>query len=397
MNSMHRWLPIAALTAFVAALGVACDGEETRETSLCDGVDCPEPLTCDPADGVCKCGSGDSRIICKSNEVCVVTAEGMPFCTEDRCVGVVCDRKQTCDPTDGVCKCGATTCPEDEICVQNRCTKPDPCSGKACPEGQTCDPTDGHCKCGGEVCADDESCVDGVCQFDPCKGVNCPKNSVCSPEDKACHCGTGTGPVCEVGQACANEGGTWICRGATHKCEAVDCRGDAVCDPDTGACCCGGIGPECVVCGPSEVCYRGKCQGVVPCQFECETGFECNPLTNRCECGGQVCGADQTCMALDGENWECVHRCTPFVTGSCPEGFVCYIDIFSGASSGYCAPAGENGLNDKCTLPHDCEPGLTCASIAGGDELCYELCRTNDDCASKFCAGSPYGVCLPKP
>src|SRR5690606_20000096 len=258
MNSMHRWLLIAALTAVVAALGAACDGEETEGKSLCDGVDCAAPLTCDPSDGVCKCGTGDSRMICKSNEVCVVTAEGVPFCTEDRCVSVVCDRNETCDPTDGVCKCGATTCSEGEICVQNRCGVPDPCAGQACPEGQTCDSTDGRCKCGGEICADNESCVDGVCVDDPCKGVNCPQNSVCNPEDRACHCGTETGPVCETGQACVNEEGDWICRGARDKCEAVACSGDAVCDLDTGACCCGGTGDACVVCEEGQLCYRGR-------------------------------------------------------------------------------------------------------------------------------------------
>ncbi|MFO7155676.1 MAG: hypothetical protein DIU72_003525 [Pseudomonadota bacterium] len=397
MNSMHRWLLIAALTAVVAALGAACDGEETEGKSLCDGVDCAAPLTCDPSDGVCKCGTGDSRMICKSNEVCVVTAEGVPFCTEDRCVGVVCDRNETCDPTDGVCKCGATTCSEGEICVQNRCGVPDPCAGQACPEGQTCDSTDGRCKCGGEICADNESCVDGVCVDDPCKGVNCPQNSVCNPVDRACHCGTETGPVCETGQACVNEEGDWICRGARDKCEAVACSGDAVCDLDTGACCCGGTGDACVVCEEGQLCYRGECTGRIPCQYECEPGYVCNPEKDQCECGGQLCQADQTCMALDGENWQCVNRCDPWNPNSCGEGLACYIDLMALGTTGYCAPPGENGDNDRCDLPHDCEPGFTC--VGSSNKVCRQLCDEPSDCGDAALWGctmrGDFGFCNP--
>jgi len=210
MTHKLRWLAIAGLMALLAAFAAACGAE--RHTPQ------RQPTYCDlDADGVDDVQCGD-------------------------------DPNVTCDPLDGVCKCGATTCSEGEICVQNRCGVPDPCAGQACPEGQTCDSTDGRCKCGGEICADNESCVDGVCVDDPCKGVNCPQNSVCNPVDRACHCGTETGPVCETGQACVNEEGDWICRGARDKCEAVACSGDAVCDLDTGACCCGGTGDACVVC-----------------------------------------------------------------------------------------------------------------------------------------------------
>src|SRR5690606_10959325 len=103
-------------------LGVACGDDEVKEVNLCEGVVCDVNYpgsTCDPLDGLCKCGTGDDRILCKSGEAC--EADPTPTCIETACVGVHCDNGQVCDPTDGVCKCGTSTCTGDEECVQNRC------------------------------------------------------------------------------------------------------------------------------------------------------------------------------------------------------------------------------------------------------------------------------------
>jgi len=404
MNSLHRWLAIAALSALGSALGVACSEDETKEPDLCEEVRCLDPATtCDPTDGICKCGTDDSRIVCKSNEVCQVTGDGIPFCAQDRCVGVVCEKNETCDPTDGVCKCGTSTCSEGEVCRQNRCTVPDPCAGLICPEGQTCDPSDGHCKCGGEVCADNERCDDGVCVEDPCKGVNCAGYNVCNPEDRACHCGTITGEVCQNGESCELEDGEFVCKAGENKCQNVDCPGDSVCDPDDGSCRCGGIGPDYPICADDEVCYLGRCVGGSICsKVECEPGFECNPTTGLCECGGELCASDQTCMALDEGSFQCVDRCDPLVFGECGEGFVCYVDVRSGATVGYCAPEGNTALGSPCELPHECQSGATCTGST--TTACYAICDTRPGAVRVcdpgfFChpQADPIGVCVPVP
>lgn len=386
MNSKQRWFAFAAIIALGAALGVACGGGEEEERDLCADVECLDPATtCDPTDGICKCGTGDDRIICKSNEICQAEPDFPPACLQNSCAGVTCDGGETCDPTDGVCKCGAVPCSEGQVCSQNRCVIPDPCVGKLCPEGQTCDPSDGACKCGGEICGEDERCDEGVCVEDPCKGVHCGGLSVCNPDDRACHCGTVTGEVCMTGESCVEENGIFFCD-KINPCENVDCPGESICDPNDGACRCGGIGEEYPICRPGQVCYEGECRGGSLCaDVECAPGFECDPWDGLCKCGGRLCAEDETCMSLggDAENpvFECVPKCDPLDLTACDDGMSCYVDFSLRTYTGYCAPTGSTALGDTCNVPHDCGPQSTCLGTA--ERACHALCslaNNGSDC-----------------
>src|SRR5690554_6353452 len=83
MKSKQHWLAFAAMIALGSALGLAC-GDDPEETDLCADVECIDAATtCDPIDGICKCGTGDDRITCKSNEIC--QTEPNPACLQDRC------------------------------------------------------------------------------------------------------------------------------------------------------------------------------------------------------------------------------------------------------------------------------------------------------------------------
>jgi len=408
MNSKHHWLALAAVIALGAALGTACGGEDTKENDLCASVQCLDPATtCDPTDGICKCGTGDDRIICKSNEIC--QTEPTPTCVQDLCVGVTCVRGETCDPTDGVCKCGIFSCQEGEICSQNRCVVPDPCKGILCPDGETCDPVDGACKCGGEICGEDERCDDGLCIKDPCKGVHCGGNNVCNPADLACHCGNVTGPVCMTGQACVvDEFGAFTCEGA-DLCEGVTCEGDAICDPSDGTCRCGGLGADFPICESPKVCFQGECKGGNPCSgVQCLPGFTCDESDGLCKCGGRLCGEDETCMlvTVEGETrYQCVQQCDPFAQPNpCGVNHACYLDINISAVQGYCAPAGSAKVDEDCEVPQDCEPEHTCLGTGGGS--CVLLCERDslafgdDYCTTQgyplgclASSGAKYGFC----
>lgn len=397
MKSKQHWLAFAAMIALGAALGVACGEDDEKSEDLCADVECLDAATtCDPSDGICKCGTGDDRIICKSNEIC--QTEPNPSCLQDRCVGVICEGGQTCDPTDGVCKCGAFTCSEGEVCSQNRCEVPDPCAGKLCPEGQSCDSEDGACKCGGEICGANERCDDGICVDDPCKGVHCGGKSVCNPEDRACHCGTVTGEACKTGESCNEVDGAFVCR-AENLCAGVECPGDSVCDPDHGLCRCGGIGTEFPECKEGQVCHNGECVGGPLCaDVECAPGFQCDPNSGDCLCGGRLCAAGETCMALsadeDEEAFECVQECDPLALDSgCGEDLECYLDVDLEATTGYCAPEGSATIGSECNLPHDCVGGATCFTFRS-ESSCMRLC---DQDATNACelAGDTSIACSP--
>lgn len=389
MKSKH-WLAFAAIIALGAAFGPACSGDGDETEDLCADVQCiGVGTTCDPSDGICKCGTGDDRIICKSNEIC--QTEPSPSCLQDRCLGSApCERGETCDPTDGVCKCGATSCSEGEVCTQNRCEVPDPCQGRLCPEGQTCDSSDGACKCGGEQCAANERCDEGLCVFDPCKGVHCGGRAVCNPDDLSCHCGTVTGEACKSGESCNEVDGTFVCM-EINPCIDVVCEGDAICDPNDGECRCGGVGTDYPICAEEQKCHDGECVGGNLCSnVVCAPGFVCDQDTGLCLCGDRLCAEGETCMAVSKNNdtgvetFECVQECEVFVPGACPAGNSCYVDLNIGATTGYCFPTGSKALGADCDLSHECEAGTTCFGVRT-DPTCRLLCQPGEQ-GNLFCA-----------
>lgn len=393
MISKHRWLGVAGAIALLAAVGVAC-GEEPVEVNLCEGVVCPEAqnTSCDPADGLCKCGTGDNRIFCVSGTVC---EEGEnPRCVVTLCSGVQCERGESCDIADGQCKCGTTTCGEDEECVQSRCVRQNQCQGKICPAGQECDTADGQCKCGGQQCGDDQRCDDGICVDDLCKGANCPDPLVCNQKTGSCHCGSVTGPVCAAAESCSFDGREHICDDR-DPCKDKICDAGSACDPNDGACRCGGFGPQFPICNEDQICIDGQCEGgdlclarKVPCggEFECDTG------SGECVCDKKKCGSDQTCMSLKDSGKTCVEMCDPKQKGAvCENGQErCFLNLYGG-EEGYCTRPGSGTNNDKCEVAHDCAGGFTCHNQE--DPRCRQLCLTAN--GDQDCTTTAGYVCSP--
>src|SRR4029077_20885915 len=92
--------------------------------------------------------------------------------SNDPCLTVVCApapdggaSAETCDPSDGLCKCGLSTTSAGAICTEH--TSCDPvsrtcisilCDGVACDRMEICDPVDGRCKCAGQICPKGAAC-----------------------------------------------------------------------------------------------------------------------------------------------------------------------------------------------------------------------------------------------
>lgn len=135
----------------ICATGEACvrsgEGYECDRSESCGDVVCPGGSTCDPVDGLCRCGgAGPEHPVCGEDQTCL----------DGECVGgllcepggmpTTCSPELSCDPTDGVCKCGGKNgdvCEEGEACTvvggshrcAATCTLLDP---DACPRGEGC-------------------------------------------------------------------------------------------------------------------------------------------------------------------------------------------------------------------------------------------------------------------
>lgn len=381
MTTRFRWLALAGFTALLAAGAAAC-GETTTTTThnLCYMVACDEGLTCDPADGHCKCG-GPGGPTCKPGEVCNADSG---VCFSPKCEFQPCDKGQTCDPLDGVCKCGDTKCQDGETCVDLTCVSGDLCKGKSCPSGQACDPSDGHCKCSGVVCELNESCIEGECMDDRCAGVNCTINAVCSRADGSCHCMGSTGPICTTGEACVAD--SMLCEG-TSLCDGVVCGGGTACDPADGKCHCDGTyASGSPICEAGQTCINGKCIGGELCKdVECPEDHQCDTKSGICRCGdasaGPICEPGDACTFML-ERWTCAQPCT--LLGSptgCENGFSCVLDVSLKSGQPFCAPSGTKNNDQECVFAYDCKEGLVC--MHGIDtKACKTLCsRDGDECA----------------
>src|SRR5262249_52917563 len=113
----------------------------SKDQCVSRNVRCEAPLTCDPDDGVCKCG-GHGGVRCPDMFVCDSATN---TCQSTRCNNVDCSQQPgtSCDRFDGVCKCGGT-------------------GGKLCDASQHCDPIAKSCVpevlCGQKACGKNRSC-----------------------------------------------------------------------------------------------------------------------------------------------------------------------------------------------------------------------------------------------
>ncbi len=237
------------------------NSQKTCIENLCSGVTCLGATECDPADGYCKCNG----VICQSGESCACPDGGSCEVAQrsckpgSACVGVTCYGGTTCDPADGLCKCGGPggpVCSSAQICALG---PPPQCQGgqqcvladggaKICTGGASCDPEDGKCKCGGRggtVCKEanpptdpGEICISNPTQQAckrPCdpRSPDCPTGTYCYFDSTAAvpaaYCAAPTDTKTE-GQACNSPTACFISNPPT----ALHCNGLA--QGTTGIC-----------------------------------------------------------------------------------------------------------------------------------------------------------------
>lgn len=359
-------------------------------SNYCDSVNCTSTgSTCDPVDGVCKCGGVPctGSVCCISNvcddpcapnpclgnateKQCVRNCahpSGLGYTCVDPCLSVTCGpRNPVCNHVNGACTCdgaslvcGTTQCCDtgtcDTPCVPNPCTT-NPnyrctvdcaqsldyacsnfCTGVTCTKPNTvCDPVDGVCKCGGVACSGTSvCCVSNVCD-DPCSPNPCSTN----PTNRECvrDCTQATGYRCE------------------NFCDGVTCaKPNTVCDPADGVCKCGGV-----ACGGTDTC----CISSV-CDDPCSPNpCDANPTDKRCV---------RDCTLGSG------YRCESYCTGvTCTNNLACNPSTgVCGCGSSYVSCPGPGNVccgtfpastcvANPCLNP--CPPGYLCDSCVG----CYD-------------------------
>jgi hypothetical protein len=395
-RSRARALAPLVILASLAVGGAACS--KSSASGLCASVQCSEGSTCDPTEGVCRCG-GAGGAVCATGEAC----DTVTFtCVAIHCEQAGCGNGFSCDRSDGRCKCG----PASELCARGEtcdpalgCLTGTACAAVSCAQGETCDPADGLCKCGGGVCGADAQCISGVCRpvgtaEGRCVGVACTGGTRCDPADGRCRCGGEGGEICRIGSVCreARCQAADLC--ARRNCSGAGCApcpAGAGCDPSDGLCKCGG--PPGAVCGPNQTCdvQAGQCVGGDPCLGRtCDGALSCDPEDGLCKCGGlggALCGTDQVCAVIPS-GARCVTPCDP-LRQDCQGGDGCFVE----GAQAYCSPPGPLQENDPCENVGDCARGLHCygSPVSPTNRICTRYC---DPSASPPPCRLPQ-VCIP--
>lgn len=180
---------------------------------LCADVECKGGTTCDPTDGSCRCGGiGALAPVCLEEQSCVDgQCRGGNLCEPDG-IPVVCDTGFSCDPNDGLCKCGGVggeSCDAEEVCTAiggSSCR--DACNivigaGGGCGSGSACF-LDRNLPHGKSFCAAGGPMgIDEPCEYfnDCMPGFFCSKANVCR---RLCRPSDGLTTAC-------GEGGTHRC------------------------------------------------------------------------------------------------------------------------------------------------------------------------------------------
>lgn len=409
-STLGRLAKFGALATIGGVFLLGCgETEEIIKEPPCSGVVCDGGLSCDPADGLCKCGGADGSF-CREGQYCVT--DPSPRCAPLSCEFVSCERGHSCDPQTGTCSCGGSVCEEGEHCIDRRCVTEGLCEDVRCTKGFACDPDDGSCKCDGSICDSHQSCIEGRCADDLCAGVSCTTGTQCNPIDGSCHCGGQEGPICSPVEACivdaaaellgdapAEEVQAPLCI-ATDHCLGNSCGGGSTCDPKDGACRCGGVGSLFPVCGPGQICLDGECKGGALCErdgepIECAAGNSCDPFDGLCKCGGAggaICLGSDACVRDERGEAVCAAGCTIELGAAnpCGVGEACYLDRHLGHGRSFCAEAGPQGVNEPCSAFNDCRPGFYCSQA----EICRRLCRPSE--GDRVGCGDTEGArCLP--
>jgi hypothetical protein len=321
---------------------------------MCDGVPCPNGLTCNqtgtPMPEVCNGVDDDcNNVIDDPDEVavndpalmmpCDVPAPpndkppckaGTPFCINGmvQCMGAVTPIPNVCgQPATDCTGNPSMDCPPGSTCVQGMCLTPCGSGEFPCPGGFVCDTTNNLCipdACEKANCPAGTNCVidmNGMAQCqDPCANINCPSGFRC--QNGACVDDTCVTFGCPDGQ---------ICAGTPPACVDNPCA-NVTCD-STQYCSNGNCVPLCpATCMMGERCVDGMCQTDPCANVHCSAGQVC-AVTNgvgMCVsnmCLGTQCGINQIC---------CGGACNddPCKLIKCPDGIVCAVD---GACNATCS------------------------------------------------------------
>ncbi|MCA9578329.1 MAG: matrixin family metalloprotease [Myxococcales bacterium] len=181
-----------------------------------------------------------------------------------------------------------------------------------------------------------------------------------------------------------------------------DCDVDQRCDPVSGACVDGApvgeaLGAPCVddlgctsgLCAQLStggVCTQA-CDGLLPRAVACPDDFLCDGDavgvcgTGLCLAGrpgdaslGAPCEEDSDCASSMCDEGVCATPCSPDVTGSCPNGFVC--EPGQAAGCGACKP--PLGLGARCRYNEDCADGMCVTNEGAETGACATLCDPDE-------------------
>jgi hypothetical protein len=439
----------------VILLATAAFFTEACSSGKCSGVTCGQFDSCDPTDGLCKCGGrqggdgGVGGVVCAAGETCSGTLQQ---CVSDLCATVNCSNGNSCSPSDGMCRCGGTICGADQLCDQilHQCVGAPNCQNVLCPGGESCNPTSGNCDCGSATgCTGGQACVDGGCVTDLCFGLHCSGAGMACYAG-VCRCGSSTGPACNQDEVC--QGNACV---LSAKCLTVSCTPGNVCSAADGLCHCASVdGPICQgqstctlyfpssgLVPPNGASYPdsgilGYCLGGNLCQSVnggrgCTNPLEnCDPTTGYCLCGtisdaGPLpprCAQGDFCASLDGGIApQCFQPCDPYAQncptlappdggrdGGAPDASLvqgCYYEPVMNAL--VCEPVANLSSYESlaCGKNGDCIQGQDCFPLSG-DELdagFVQACRyfcDNFDGGQHLCpgvghGGSPVRQCVP--
>ncbi|MBX7097251.1 MAG: hypothetical protein K1X89_06050 [Myxococcaceae bacterium] len=438
---MNRNLWLVGAVGFTLGLLASCGGG-AKNICLDRNIKCDGALTCDPSDGVCKCG-GRGGVLCPDGFSCDPVKN---TCTSSKCAAVDCSGQPgtSCDVFDGVCKCGGTggkACDKGFVCNPNarECVPTVDCRQVACPKNQTCDTVSGKCACGGSSCMVGQFCSLGAdagrtCVDDLCAGVRCSGATTCDPSDGYCKC---NGAVCQSGEACScgasADGGACqdtarTCRPGSA-CAGKTCPGQTTCDPVDGQCKCGGPGGP--VCASNQICALGppaQCQGGQQCTLAdggsklCEGGTSCDPEDGVCKCGGRGGTACKSATATEPAEicianpiQQSCRRPCDVRSPDCANGTYCFFDSSAATPASYCAAPTDNKDEDSaCATATACfkmnpAKALHCNGLALGQSgICRAYCDVDamtagctqvpkaQTCVQINAAPPKYGYCQPQ-
>lgn len=276
-----------------------------------------------------------TKTFCDSNLDC----QDCQTCSEAGFCESICDPDQFCENDKCVDCLTGEDCPNNQVCLNGKCTCPDgsdPDANGRCIECAI----DSDCEtC--EVCQDGtclpKDCHDGVC--DPTSGecIDCLNSGDCGPNE-----------VCDNGECTCADGFVEV----NGVCVSVECQLDSDC-------------PTCFQCSNNS-CIPISCPfGKVPVIVNgvCECVPECDPDNPECE-DGNFC----TPSTIDG-----LFGCVP-CTGDCTNG--CDYPCVCSASKDMCI---DNPCsNTPCVDGSECGDG--CGCLGGTCVLCDSISCPSTEC-----------------